>query len=653
YSCTQPIDILFTFSRYASEASSPNDGNQPSFWSNLRPNVTNYQKEQFEPAYQLFAGGQTPNILHKRPGIDWYFHMQTESGCSGNEESQFSEPVQVIEVETTPVGQAPAPIRSRVRLDWNRPKPVNANSYPYYVYESPTHFYIWENDSIEAAGQYIGGEGDPNNWYLRGDTTDTTYSLITNVCNARVGFRVEARDTVVIRKQGSRLNAYDELDTLTFRTYSIIDTTLMVDRGFIPAPQLDTIMVLENGDLYFRIDRANAGTAGRFRLYENRTNNIPFANLDVAVDSFHYNGFNANTAVGNFVLESQDACNQNIVAGSDLYSTILLNGQLLQPTCSLNYELSWNQPTGFTSPIRRYEIYVDASNTGFKLEKVVNNASTLSTTINIRKGVDYRFRIIAKDQSNAANISAIHRDTLASNLRSFEIVPAPELFCTQIDSSGAVLLSFAPPEDSTDNGVGYEFEYRILNQINGNWQTFSGSSQVNYGVDNQVLITGINANLNDYEFRARTISGCDGLTPSSYSASISTEGVDVLTQFLDYLYVGKQEAVSYQWFDCNTGIVIPLATSKQFVPPDTGTYGVYIEYTNCSDSSICYAVDNVLDTNAFQLNYNTIESAEESAYYQWYDCRADTLIPGANSRRYTAVDTGYYAVILKAYGYSD
>jgi hypothetical protein len=212
------------------------------------------------------------------------------------------------------------------------------------------------------------------------------------------------------------------------------------------------------------------------------------------------------------------------------------------------------------------------------------------------------------------------------------------------------LLSFAPPKDSTDNGVEYEFDYRL---VNGNWQTFSGSNQLTYGVDDQVLISGINANQNDYEFRARTISGCDGVTPSPNSAIISTQGVEILDQFLDYLYVGGKEAVSYQWFDCSTDIILPFATNKQFVPTDTGTYGVYVEYANCSDTSICYTVDHILDTNAVQLNYNTIESAEGEAYYQWYDCREDTLIPGANGRRFIAADTGYYAVILTAYGYRD
>src|SRR5690606_9973165 len=163
--------------------------------------------------------------------------------------------------------------------------PVNATTYPYYVYESPTHFYIWENDSIDVGGQYIGGEADPANWYLRGDTSATTYFLNTNTCNGRVGFRIEARDTVIVWEQGAGMRPGDETDTLTFSTFSIIDTMHMVDRGFIPAPHFDTIMVKENGDVYFRIDRANAGTAGRFKIYEDG-NATPLANFAVPRDSF-------------------------------------------------------------------------------------------------------------------------------------------------------------------------------------------------------------------------------------------------------------------------------------------------------------------------------------------------------------------------------
>lgn len=650
-----PIDSAKSFKKYRVEYTRVNDSNPPGVWQN-GTTINSYKHKHnlslnFSSIFNIKAD-YSPDILNKQSRRDWYYRMFTSSGCTEDWETDASEQVQLIEVEAAPSGVLPAPRRSKVTLNWNRPKPLSAATYPYYVYESPTHFYIWENDSIEQGGRYIGGEADPNNWYLRGKTTNTSFDVNSNTCNGVIGFRVEARDTVITYAQGNGLGAGNVLDTLTFSTFSVIDTVLMTNRGFIPNPEFDTIMVNENGEVYFRIDRLNAGTAGQFRIYEDTIINPPIANFNSEIDSFLYSGFNGNSAVGFFILQSQDACNSSNMAESGKYSTIIPSGQLLRPTCSLNYELSWNQPTGFRSPIRRFEVYIDSSNTGFNLAKTINNASATSTILNIRKGVDYSFRLVAIDQSGAVNISAIFKDTISNNLRSFEIVPAPELLCTNIDSNGAVLLSFASPKDSTDNGVGYQFNYRVYRVVNSNWQYYSASSQVDYELDNQVLISGINAHQNDYEFRARTISGCDGATPSSYSSVFSTKGVNVLSRFVDYLYVEDSAVTSYQWYDCTSNFSFPGEKNNRFTPLDTGYYGVYIEYADCRDSSFCYFVD-ALDTGAAQLNYNTVESAEENAYYQWYDCREDTLIPGANSRRFIATDTGYYAVILTAYGYKD
>jgi gliding motility-associated-like protein len=607
YSWAPPIDSAFTFNRYASKASTPNDGNQPSFWSDVRPNVTNYQKERFEPGYQIFTGGATPNILQKRPGIDWYFRMKTESGCSGNVASQASEPVQVIEVATTAVGQSPSPARSRVRLDWNRPKPMFSNTYPYYVYESPTHFYIWENDSIDVGGQYLGGEAVASNWYLRGDTSATTYALNTNTCNGRVGFRIEARDTVIIWEQGSAMKPGDERDTLTYRTFSIIDTIYMVDRGFIPAPRLDTIMVKENGDIYYRIDRANAGTAGYFRIYEGATTNPAFANFKSEVDSFLYNGFNGNNAVGDFVIEAEDECNPNILAESGVYSTILPSGLLLPPLCSLNYELSWNIPTGFTTPISRFQIYVDSANTGFKLEKSVNNATATSTVFKVNKGVVYRFRVVAVDQRGAVNMSAIVNYTSPTNLRSFEIVPAPTLVCSYVEDNGNVTLNFLEPTDTTINGIEYSFQYR---EAGGNWLDFAGSNAVVYGQDKEVTITGIDALANEYEFRAYTISGCDGTIPSAAGNVLKSIHVDAIadpndkdkTVVLSWNETGAPSDTTYSESDYTVYKAIGVTgTSPYFmadsfgITPDAGL----IDYSN---GNICDTVNGYYVTNKFFKN---------------------------------------------------
>lgn len=650
-----PIDSAKSFKKYRVEYTRVNDSNPPVVWQN-GTTINSYKHKHnlslnFSSIFNIKAD-YSPDILNKQSRRDWYYRMFTSSGCTEDWETDASEQVQLIEVEAAPSGVLPAPRRSKVTLNWNRPKPLSAATYPYYVYESPTHFYIWENDSIEQGGQYIGGEADPNNWYLRGSTKDTTFDVNSNTCNGRIGFRVEARDTVVAYTQGNGLGAGNVLDTLTFSTFSVIDTVLMTNRGFVPSPEFDTIMVKENGEVYFKIDRANAGTVRKFKIFDDDNAQYPtneIADLPVATQSFLYSGANTNHAIDSFLLKSFDRCDLSNSALSNLYTTISIYGSLESPRCSSLFSLQWNKPLGFTTPIKNYKVYVDSANTGFKLKEVLKGDSIRTVSLKVIGGVDYKFRVIAEDQSGAVNISAVSNYSAPSNLRTFELVSAPEIICANIESNGAVRITFNSPKDTTNNGVEYEFDYRT---INGNWQTFSGSNQLNYGVDQEVLITGINAFQNDYEFRARTISGCDGATPSSYSSIFSTKGVNVLSRFVDYLYVEDSAATSYQWYDCTSNFSFPGEKNNRFTPLDTGYYGVYIEYADCRDTSFCYFVD-ALDTGAAQLNYNTVESAKENAYYQWYDCREDTLIPGANSRRFIATDTGYYAVILTAYGYKD
>lgn len=46
----------------------------------------------------------------------------------------------------------------------------------------------------------------------------------------------------------------------------------------------------------------------------------------------------------------------------------------------------------------------------------------------------------------------------------------------------------------------------------------------------------------------------------------------------------------YQWYDCNTGLPIPGATSQSFTPSDNGSYQVEVTQNGCSDFSSCEAV---------------------------------------------------------------
>lgn len=537
YSWVPPLDSTSTFHKYRSFHSTSNDGNAPTLFQSL--DILNYYKQdRRNTTFPIFAtsGGQK-NILAKRPGKDWYFRMLAESGCSQDVQSQVSEAVRIMEVSASPVGPVTGR-RSVAQLNWNSPMPNNAFSHPYFVYESKTHYYIWENDSIELNGTYIGGEAVKSNWYLRGDTNALTYNLPTNTCNGRVGFRVEARDTVVTYKHGTAIRQ-GKLDTLTFSTFSVIDTMLMKDRGFIPAPKFDTVEVRENGDVYFRIDRANAGTVDRFRIFEvsppPASNRTLIATLPASRDSFLYSGANASNTIKRFVLESRNECDANITEESNVYSTFFTDGHFFPCDLSLpgpTFRIGLQNPTGFPNGITGYQVYVDSTSTDgsgpYKLLKIITDMTADSVDVIVEKNKESFYNIVAFDGQNDVNIGNAYFPSI--NFRSNEIVPPPPIYCTHVNVDSSITLTFknvgpknaeniaAGTVDSTGNWIRYEFQYREVGT--SNWIDYPFNSNI-LKTDTFITINGVNPFNKAYEFRSRTISGCDGVTPSDYHSIIT------------------------------------------------------------------------------------------------------------------------------------
>lgn len=575
YQWAPPIDSATTFDHYRVEQASVNDGATPTIFNSLNNNMRLYESKKKNDAFFLHVplGGGGNNILRKLPNRDWYFRMTTSSGCNDSVLSIPSEPAQVIEPELTPAGVNPRPARSRARITWNRPKPVNARTHPYH-YESKTHFYIWENDSISNGGAAI-----ESNWYLRGDTVDATeFTIPTNVCGDYVGIRIEARDTVIIPRQGSV--GIDSLQKLVFSTFSVIDTFYMQDDGFIPKPKFDTIQVMANGDVYVRVDRGNAGTAGTFNVYQNSQGGTLLSSMRVSrQDSALLTGLGANTAVRNMVLESVDICRASNIAASGVYTTILPTGFLTNPACSAIYRLNWNQPTGFPNGVSGYRVYLDSTNSGFSQIATINSGNTTSLDVPILKNTVVNFRVVAFDDEGAVNISATHTYNTPVNLRTFEIVPSPELRCTYVNADGSVSLAFIAPLDSTGNGLDYELDYRLNG---GAWQTYMdrepndtlfpggtiGQRGLNYlgglnvvGYDS-VQITGINAHDGQYDIRMRTRSGCDGREFGPYNI-ISTIDVTATAKVSD---IFKRADVRWNptGVDYGLGATPPLSTYTVF-----------------------------------------------------------------------------------------
>ena len=531
YQWVPAIDSAFTFEKYIVESATSLNGVAPATWNNLNNNLKDFQQEKKNVNFQLFFNvnpldpTSPRNILNKRDR-DWYMRMRAVSGCTDDVESPNSDRVRVMESEIVSSGGFPNPVQSRATVTWNRPKGVNAKTYPYFHYESPTHFYIWENDSISN-----GGVADPANWYLRGDTNATTYSIGSNVCMDYIGLRIEARDTVITWKQGNAPSPrLDSLDTLVYSTFSTIDTIYMVTPGRIPRPKLDTIEVKANGDVYIRGDRAAAGTAGTFNLYNSVVDpDSLLASLELAIeDSVQIAGQNADNKIRRLIVEAVDICNASVRENSFVYTTILPTGSF-QAACPPTYTLNWNEPLGFNTAIKSYRILVDTTGTGNNFFQAASNDGTsTSLVVPVIQGTEYMFKVIATDNEGAVNISAIHTFTVPTGLPTNEVPSVPELRCTFVEDDGSVLLSFNRNDrDSTKNGQGYRIEYR---RNNGAWQNFAGAGLINYDADKtdgdqgdtSALITGIDAQTARYDFRAAILGGCDGNTIDGWSNVISS-----------------------------------------------------------------------------------------------------------------------------------
>lgn len=50
---------------------------------------------------------------------------------------------------------------------------------------------------------------------------------------------------------------------------------------------------------------------------------------------------------------------------------------------------------------------------------------------------------------------------------------------------------------------------------------------------------------------------------------------------------------SYQWLNCSTGQPVPNATGQTFMPTTNGQYAVVVTSGNCTDTSACFAINNV------------------------------------------------------------
>ena len=527
YNWVPPLDSARQFNpperrndHYEAYSSKIGNGQTPSFWSPLNTFITNYQQDKratdFSPyglnnpldpnsGYNILA----PDGAQQGLSFDFYVRMRTLSGCTDTNTSVWSDPARIMEVNSTPVGVFPDPPRSTARLTWNTAKAPNAKTYPYFTYESPTHYYIYANDSIAS-----GGVADKDNWYIVGDTNATTYTVGATTCNDYVGFRIEARDTVITWKEGSGVRS-DSLDTLYFSTFSTVDTMFMESLSYIPDPSFDTIEVQADGTVFLRINLQGKLTTGRYNIYNG---SIAPANLLTSVNALTDSVVvlsGAQAAIQNIVIEALDACDPNNITNSAVYNTILPVGSLTDP-CAGEYTLTWNQPGGFPTNVSSYKVYADLDNgNGFQLVETINNRNTTSAVIGgVSRGKTLRYKVEAFDSRGAINISAIHEYTASSDLATNDLVPPPTPRCTYVNDNGTVKLSWIPAIDTVNNFADYEIQYKRASETN--WTVFVPPFGEYDIEDSTETITGINAQIEQYDFRITSLAGCAGDSAMAY-----------------------------------------------------------------------------------------------------------------------------------------
>jgi gliding motility-associated-like protein len=566
FSWIPPLDSARQFNpperrtdHYESDYAETQNNQAPAFWLPEDRNITNYQQDKRSTDLSpydlnnlnipnsgynilapkgLFVNGVTSN---------YYVRMRTWSGCTDSSISVWSQPARIMELAATPIGVAPNPTSSTARLNWNRPKPLNARTYPYlndppYTYESPTHFYIYANDSISN-----GGVANANNWYIVGDTNATTYNVDATSCSNYVGFRVEARDTVITWKEGSGVRS-DSLDTLYFSTFSMVDTMFMKALSFIPNPTLDTIEVRADGTVFLRINLQGKRTTGSYRIFQNDTT---AKNLLTTVNALQDSVVvlsGADIDLKKILIQAIDACNPGDKSYISEYNTVIPTGFLSDP-CKGEYTLNWIQPSSTlgTVPARpnninRYKVYADYDDgNGYVLVSTINNRNTTTAVVGgMTRGITVKFKVEAIDNRGGINSSAIHTYQVANDLATNALVLPPTPRCTYVNDNGSVTLSWIPAVDDVNNFNVYDIQYKREDETN--WTDIPGDDDDDLDISaTSYTVTGINAQQAQYNFRISSLAGCDGRTDSLYNEinSIFLEG--------EALVNGQQNYTDLTW----------------------------------------------------------------------------------------------------------
>lgn len=99
----------------------------------------------------------------------------------------------------------------------------------------------------------------------------------------------------------------------------------------------------------------------------------------------------------------------------------------------------------------------------------------------------------------------------------------------------------------------------------------------------------------------RTSNGCDSLVLTSMLSTITLDAT--ITVGATSLEANENAGTQYQWVDCTTQQPIPNATSRTFVPQNSGAYAVDVTKGVCRKLSACYPYTKTGSTAIYEKTH--------------------------------------------------
>ena len=261
-------------------------------------------------------------------------------------------------------------------------------------------------------------------------------------------------------------------------------------------------------------------------------------------------------------------------------------------------------------------------------------------------GLTYQWRL------NAVNIAGATSATYtATQSGSYTLVVTNSNGCSATSNAIAVTVSTQPVPAITSTGattfcqgnsitleatIGTGYTYQWL--LNGT--PITGATGATYGAaasgNYTVIITNGTCVATSAPFTVTVLPAPPAVITPAGPTSFCQGGSVTLN-------ANRASGFTYQW--TRNTVDIPGATGYQYTATIGGSYTVKISDGTCPATSAAVAVT----VGAFPIAVITVTggvdmSTDIYSSYQWY--RNGILIPGATSQNYTAVQDGYYAVVV-------